>query len=622
MARTFYKYAEKQADSQINWFQVGKDITDMLGKEVETREKKKAALDEASRKFGEELENAPQGNADDVNKWTTDFAGDMQSYRLMTDRLFKSGRLKEKNYTLIRQNTLDGTKNLFNLSKEYQAEYDDKQKRRMNGEASASETQFMAMVEGFANLNETKALINPTSGAISVGKMVAGKDGVKVLAEGPNNYMTVNQLRNRIKEKINKYQLNDELEAETKLMGDVVKEAVTKTGSSTETGFMTKITDQTLRKGLSQEGQQAVDAYIGLENKIVQAKLSNSFNTSSILFDWTGGVDPKTGKPYQVTLDPKEAESSTHFVLWTYKKGVFQPDFESTANGREQYKNAEDYTKKKLRGMLEQKTEVEPFFQPRKEYAPSYVYERGDAARIAQNAGNMLGKLYSGTAAEVQSASDYFYGLPNVRTFKRNADGITLVTTNGVVKDIPFKNADGSLKTKEDFIRSATSLLLGKDADVANVVKGSLNTTSNVFNADASTESTAESNDPSVLYGKYVTESITDLPKIEEEAVPKLNPILSKIGFEAEEAVGGEDYIVIKSTKDKKIVSPNIKLDDPEAIKNIQGFLLSNIPGAKMEDKAFFLSNLMKTGVFDEQMKKPTKTTPTNQDIKNRIGGY
>ena len=107
------------------------------------------------------------------------------------------------------------------------------------------------------------------------------------------------------------------------------------------------------------------------------------------------------------------------------------------------------------------------------------------------------------------------------------------------------------------------------------------------------------------------------MPKIEEEAVPKLNPILSKIGFEAEEAVGGEDYIVIKSTKDKKIVSPNIKLDDPEAIKNIQGFLLSNIPGAKMEDKAFFLSNLMKTGVFDEQMKKPkpTPVPPTNTPV-------
>lgn len=60
MARTYYKYAEKQADSQVNWFQVGKDLTDMLKKETEIRDQKKAAIDEASRQFGQELENAPQ----------------------------------------------------------------------------------------------------------------------------------------------------------------------------------------------------------------------------------------------------------------------------------------------------------------------------------------------------------------------------------------------------------------------------------------------------------------------------------------------------------------------------------------------------------------------------------
>lgn len=413
MARTYYKYAEKQADSQVNWFQVGKDLTDMLKKETEVREQKKAAIDEASRQFGQELENAPQGNSDDVNSWTTNYAADMQQYRLMTDKLLKSGQMRVKDYTLIRQNTMDGTKNLFNLAKEYQAEFDEKSRRRDEDKSSAAEGQFMAMVEGFANLNQTKPLINPTTGAISVGKMEKGPDGVLRLREGADNYMTVNQLRNRIKEKIDKYQLNDALSGEVKLMGDVVNEAVTKTGSATQTGFMTKITDPTLRKGLSQEGQQAVDAYMNLENKIVQAKLSNPRHVSSILFDWTGGIDPKSGKPYQVVTDDKLAATSSHYVLWTFKDGIFQPDFESTANGKEQYKQAEDYTKKKLRGMLEQKTEITPFQQPRKEQAQEWQYRAGQEQKQQQDALSLWQQLYSGaTTGAKETAKQGLLGTP------------------------------------------------------------------------------------------------------------------------------------------------------------------------------------------------------------------
>jgi hypothetical protein len=370
MADTYYKYAEREADSQINWFEVGKGLTDMIKKEVDTREAKKQAIDEASRKFGQELDNAPQGNSDLVNKWTTNYAGDMQEYRLLTLRLLKQGQLKPKDYALINQNTLDGTKNLFNLSKEYQQEFDVKTERRKTDKSSASETQFMAMVEGYANLGNTKALIDPPTGAISVGKMEKGPDGVMKLKEGNDNYMTVNQLRQRIKTQVDKYQLNDDLEAETKLLGGVVTEVVTKTGSSTQTGFMTKVTDPTKRKGLSQEGQEAVDAYMKTENQIVEAKLSNPLNISSVLFDWTGGIDPKTNKPYQVETNADIAKTSSHYILWGYKDGIFQPDFESTPNGKLQKEEAATYVKNKFRSMLEQKTEIKTFSQPTKQYPP------------------------------------------------------------------------------------------------------------------------------------------------------------------------------------------------------------------------------------------------------------
>lgn len=38
---TAYKYVERQAEDNINWSQVGKEFSDMLGNEANRREEKK-----------------------------------------------------------------------------------------------------------------------------------------------------------------------------------------------------------------------------------------------------------------------------------------------------------------------------------------------------------------------------------------------------------------------------------------------------------------------------------------------------------------------------------------------------------------------------------------------------
>lgn len=608
---TYYKYAEREAKNQIDWSEVGSQLTNTLKQEALLREAKKKALDDASRQFGEELENAPQGMSDDVNKYITDYAGDMQQYRLLTDRLLKSGQMKPKDYALIRQNSKDGTKRMFDLGKEYQDEFSVKTERRQKGESSEAETQFMAMVEGFANLGQTKALINPTTGAISIGKMV-DKNGVKTLAEGPDNYMTVNQLRNRIKEKIDKYALNDNLSQEAKLLGDVVNEVVTSTGSATQTGFLTKVTDPTKRKGLSQEGQQAVDKYIETEKLIIEAQLSDPAHVSSVLFDWTGGIDPKSKKAYQVTTDEKIANSSSHYILWSHKNGVFQPDFESTQNGKDQLKTAEEYTKNKFRSMLEQKTEVQPFSQPRTEYAPQYVLDRGDQKKSAQTSGNMLAKLYSGTPAEQQAAINHFYGMPNVKNVSRNNDGVSITFNDGTTKAIPFKNANtGEMMTQQDFVRSAAPLLLGGTIDVNEIVKGALQTKTTTFQAgEAKATSTGptKSTDPNKVYADYLNTTFTgkdasgvDQPTDEADFISANETKFNQLGFSVREAVVGRDAIVISNSDGKS--SSAIYLSNPaKAAEQIKAFMLSNVPGASAEDQIIFLKGLQGKGILKGEL--------------------
>jgi len=123
MAGTYFNYAERNAQDQINWAEVGKNMSDMLLEEARIREEKKAAIDKASREFGEVLSNAPTGDYDAGNTFALDYANSAQEIRLMQDRLLKSGQLSVKDYLIARQNVNTGTNQIFDLAKEYQNEY-------------------------------------------------------------------------------------------------------------------------------------------------------------------------------------------------------------------------------------------------------------------------------------------------------------------------------------------------------------------------------------------------------------------------------------------------------------------------------------------------------------------
>jgi len=46
---SYYKFAERQADSFVNWAEIGKGITDMIQTEAQIREDKRTAIDQATR---------------------------------------------------------------------------------------------------------------------------------------------------------------------------------------------------------------------------------------------------------------------------------------------------------------------------------------------------------------------------------------------------------------------------------------------------------------------------------------------------------------------------------------------------------------------------------------------
>ena len=97
---TYYKYVERNADSQVNWAEVGKNMSDMLIDQNRILQEKKDAIDSATRKLGQEIADSPQGEHKEARTAALEFADGAAKYMKLQDNLLKSGELNFKDYSV------------------------------------------------------------------------------------------------------------------------------------------------------------------------------------------------------------------------------------------------------------------------------------------------------------------------------------------------------------------------------------------------------------------------------------------------------------------------------------------------------------------------------------------
>ena len=369
MAKTFYKYAERSAESQINWAEVGKNVTEMLSTEAALREEKKAAIDEASRQFGNVLSNAPTGDFQSANEWTLNFANDAAQQRLIQDRLLKSGRMDLRDYTIQRQNLNDSTEQLFAISKEYQDKYKDAVDRYGSDQSQEFEIWLTKQAEGLSNFTNTKAYINPTNGQVSIAQMkkVKGPDGQEVLVmdDNPDNYVSVNQLKNRMNVKLDKYKYQEAVDKQVDSLGEVTLTKVSKLRGAYRMLRIDEFTDPTKRERLTDEEKQVVTTYMDWENNMIESELANPFNQLGLLTDSINKV-PGTNDFYDFTFDPELAKTNKKYIyIEDDGSGMPRPKFTE-----EQNKVAADFLRTQTRNSLDQKTKTDLQAEPAIQFNP------------------------------------------------------------------------------------------------------------------------------------------------------------------------------------------------------------------------------------------------------------
>jgi len=456
---TYYKFAERNVDSQINWAEVGKNMTDMLSNEVKIREEKKAALDQASRDYAQKLTDAPMGDNELLNNFTLDVADSAKQSLLMFDNLLKSGQLNPNDYLKSVQNLNTGTENLFNLSKEYNAQYAETMKRMQDGDSQQLEQDTFASLEGYAMLGNHKAYINPTDGTISLGEMIPGPNGVMQMGKP----VSVSDLRNRITQKYDKYDVEKRvgevigsIQAQTKLI-----EIQNRYGISIveEDDFFKKEGDKYVYPEAGQFLENTIKGIKAIDTNVTSILTENvvlGVNGEQFMYvqkqgdDW---VEVRTG---EVVKEKKENHIETSINPRSGKR-----EFNFT---KEQEEQVDNYLKEQILARAKSEQRFKRAIEPPKPSAQE-IRAKGEKESLENNI-NRLADLYYGDAGDINVSEIHFRDLVKDPTFgaptkvQKTREGIKISFLdkegNTISKNIPFG------ESFEDFVIQSGPLMLGE----------------------------------------------------------------------------------------------------------------------------------------------------------------
>lgn len=446
---TYYKHVKREANSQVNWAEVGKKISDSLIQVRDERERRKAEIDEASRQFGEQLANAPQGENVEFNEFINDAARDTAELRRIQDNLLRSGMMKMRDYTRGRQNLSDGWTNFSKLGEEYNTEWSEKIARAQNGEGSLQELFEMEQLEGFANFTEAKMYIDPMTGKISLGHRVKGEDGYTSDIDMEKPLITINEMRERVRRKINRYDVIGGLSTVVDALGQNV-EVLRRAGIET-------VDDITSRE-LSDDQKRAVSLFRSAQTNALNSILSNADVASSIMSDYVNVVGDKQ---VEFTYDEEEAKRAAaagedHVMYLKRDENSGNYFFEPTDAQRKIMTNA-------LRDQMDIMLDIKETPMARDLQAERENRESGRGVKEQVKAISAIANLWGGTDEQVDKAGDSLMNMPTARGPLSGQDrgeyGITFYWNEGKENQF-FSYRDEKtkeIKSQEDFIEGVAS---------------------------------------------------------------------------------------------------------------------------------------------------------------------
>jgi hypothetical protein len=359
----------------------------------------------------------------------------MMNKMRIDEQLLKSGQMPLEKYTLRRQNYVDGTNGLFELSKLYQDEYKKKMEGVNSGELQAMNVFNMGMVEGYGDFTRSEAVIDSMGdGRVNIGlyenKIIDGKT-VKVLSK---NIAPVNVIRGKILQNLPTFKVEEATAATVQGFGtrkDVLYQAATLSGAGSITelmgpDFLATKKDPTTQK-IVKDMNQAIDDQVG-------SYFANPYNLSSVLTQNTGKYGAES-----FTFDKDEAakDSSKILVKVDENTGMTTMDKDGP-NYKTQYDEAKGWVRTNILSKIDQersiKTTPQSQLQERRPKTPE-ENARIDMEKDAENFALNTSYILTGTDAQKAQGMAYMRA--------RGAD---------IISNPPGKPAGNYIRTKQGLV--------------------------------------------------------------------------------------------------------------------------------------------------------------------------
>lgn len=473
MAKTFYKYAERDAENRIDWSEVAKNMNDVLSAEQVARRKKKRKIEEEQEAGLDYVENAPQGQHVGKNEFNADYAEKVMETMRIQNQLLKEGKLSLKDYNIQRANIMNGTKEFYEVSENWNTTYDEAKKMLDSEEGLSAFSESILMDnEKMGNFTNHSLYINPIDGQVSIGeRQLTNPDEpydaetnpyTTVVVPNENSLRPLQELNNRQDQLLAPFDLEASLDESANMLAD---------------------TYEVLRQD---DPTQSIDDirnnsnYNDAETTIINSRVGdkNSFNAVSILTDTQNevldGYD-NAGEQFIFTTDPNDprllnADNTRNQSVILRVQDPNQPN-----SGRlvpqlteEQLEMARDITKDRLDVMVNRSVSTKTEFSPSQwEYMATKESEEDQALLT-----NLL-DLFSGEEADMESTMTGLMDLPGnewIQNITRNNESI--IINKGMVDEqvIPLFTAGviegtegGEAWTEEQFLKALASKLGGFD---------------------------------------------------------------------------------------------------------------------------------------------------------------
>jgi hypothetical protein len=367
MAGTFYGYAERNADSYVDWYEVGKYTTDMIDETIKVRQEKKDALDKATRDALKQVADTPIGAHASARQAALEMANTVSKNLLIQEKLMKSGRLDPKDYLIYNQNALDSIDLAFNANKSYQENYQKIMDGVKSGDMSGLTLLNAAKAEQYGDWNNMGWQMS-SDGNLMVGlKTEQDINGQKV--NGLDKITSVNALNGLLLNTIPKNRLEEQTTNWVKTLGKNQIATVIKAGYNKQ-GMVITREDITKRKDLSADEKTFLFQFVEAEKLKVASLLGTPTNVASILFDTKRTSD--SGVDYTATDDPAEAAKDPSKILRVYNQSTGGYEFQVSDKQRAE---AERFTFNRMREQYDiiQTANVGSQLS----YPPSYMYGGG-----------------------------------------------------------------------------------------------------------------------------------------------------------------------------------------------------------------------------------------------------